>query len=1386
MSNIIPLSPPSIIRGAIDPSQANDVATKNYVDNRPSGSNTIIATTNPTTSTIGAVGQFYVNTTSSALFVCDAIPNPPTTTNYVWLSLTGSGSGNRFGSCSVIGIGYNGTSPALTPYAYPVVNDSDWAAYAIPMNAITDQYFLNSGSGQINGVQYITGNPSSNTNYGWGLRFPTNMQASNTGLFFEIEVNSITFNITFANPVTNPTQFSNWSFEFIISSANTGASQLNPTNNAIAFLDGTGVQDRFLWLTKPTITYTNPSGNNYIVTLTGGRLGVGDNFGGDYVGSNTDYVLYMAVTYGNTGNQVTGASAVTNLNCNMVMSLYLQGTSGSGGGGGGSLDTTSVVNANGFSGTTATTGTNSAITLSTSNVDGGLLASKSGGLVPVALAPRLTFDTTSNTLAVDVTPQAIGNHIQLYSWQNGFVYNLSDAPTDTLNFTGTYDGNTTFTFTNITASQLSYLQGFGSLTNRTFVFFGRQSNGSGSIIGQLALTGSTYSLNNVNQSGLNSTDINAFPTTANTSVVITFCNQWAQTSIKSSTQTNYTSSNFLVIDNSSLSVVFSSDDAGLTVATISARLPTAGTNISITNGVISTTSNPTFTGGSISGLTALSTAPSFTPTNATDVTNKEYVDTLVTSNLHYGTSVIAIAETQININTPPATIDGVTLATGDRIALGGQGSTTVRFSPSPSNGVYIFTNTTTALTRSTDANGANIVGLAFAIDKGTTYSGFGFTFSATLPFTIGTSNLTCAKLSGVDYSAGTNIDIENNIISVPSSPTFSGDVNIGGGLTVGTDTPTSTAQVLPNGKVLITNTENAVKGQATTGSINTTGGIHSALDIVSEGTVYADGIDITGDGTISGAVTIGAQALTGTTVATFGGTTGATFTAEGKLVMPNNSNDALSIYGGAIISGQAKIKTLILGVPSTTSAVTLSVPATTTPYSLTLPSTQSSTNQALINNGSGGCFWGNIGLNFIGLTNSNATLRITSYTVSSPLTATARVVLGTLPNPATTPVYLYRTDNTTRICRVITATALSGSGITITFDTALPNDIWQTIYDCPVWYNSQSLQNQNVSNITPDTTLSIGTPVTTAGITSTPIGVNPNLTLQSLNVSTIPTAPNNTSVALQAQINYLTTKVTTVDLILDCKGVAVTSFPASIDGVTSYTTLTVAVVNSANNIDGLYIPTTVSQTISNSLRKTGYTTSNSLNNLQFYATKGSVYVGRVYQYSTVFDTTLVASPSIVTLSPLFGNRIYGGTILAYRNSQLSVGNGIDTVIPWDTSINNNTPLSVSSGVVTNTSSSTITAIITAQVQFASNATGQRLVYISKNGVATSLNRLAQQQLPAVSGDTTCVSVTTTVSLAPTDTIRVYLYHTAGATLICGGPGGGIADGYGILLNITIV
>lgn len=84
------------------------------------------------------------------------------------------------------------------------------------------------------------------------------------------------------------------------------------------------------------------------------------------------------------------------------------------------------------------------------------------------------------------------------------------------------------------------------------------------------------------------------------------------------------------------------------------------------------------------------------PTDAGDAANKSYVDSAI-EGLAWKDSARVGTQSSINLSSPGATIDGVTMASQDRVLVRNQ-------STQSQNGIYVWNGASTAMTRSLDAS----------------------------------------------------------------------------------------------------------------------------------------------------------------------------------------------------------------------------------------------------------------------------------------------------------------------------------------------------------------------------------------------------------------------------------------------------------------------------------------------------------------------------------------------------------------------------------------------------------------------------------------------------------------------------------------------------------
>lgn len=141
------------------------------------------------------------------------------------------------------------------------------------------------------------------------------------------------------------------------------------------------------------------------------------------------------------------------------------------------------------------------------------------------------------------------------------------------------------------------------------------------------------------------------------------------------------------------------------------------------------------------------------PSSATDAVTKQYVDNLI-QGLSWKQAVRAATTTNGTLATAYANgsvIDGVTLATGNRILLKNQ-------TTQADNGIYTV-NASGAPTRATDMDAAaEFVNATVYVSEGTTLADTAWTQTANAPITVGTTAITWAQVGG-----GTGVTAGNGL-----------------------------------------------------------------------------------------------------------------------------------------------------------------------------------------------------------------------------------------------------------------------------------------------------------------------------------------------------------------------------------------------------------------------------------------------------------------------------------------------------------------------------------------------------------------------------------------------------------------------------------------------
>lgn len=250
-----------------------------------------------------------------------------------------------------------------------------------------------------------------------------------------------------------------------------------------------------------------------------------------------------------------------------------------------------------------------------------------------------------------------------------------------------------------------------------------------------------------------------------------------------------------------------------TKVTINAKgLATAGSQASLSD-LSSPTSDFSFDSHKLTNLTD--------PTNPQDAATKQYVDS-VAQGLDPKASCLVATTANLASLSGLLTIDGVTVAAGDRVLVKNQ-------SAPADNGIYVAS--ASAWSRSTDMDTWAEVPNAFTfVEDGTVNKDTGWVCTANQGGTIGTTPITFVQFSGAGtYDAGTGLTLTGSTFSITNtgvtaasygsaSKTLTATVNAQGQLTVLADTDIAISNTQVSGLGTMS-TQNASNVSITGGSI---------------------------------------------------------------------------------------------------------------------------------------------------------------------------------------------------------------------------------------------------------------------------------------------------------------------------------------------------------------------------------------------------------------------------------------------------------------------------------------------------------------------------------------------------------------------------------------
>jgi hypothetical protein len=289
------------------------------------------------------------------------------------------------------------------------------------------------------------------------------------------------------------------------------------------------------------------------------------------------------------------------------------------------------------------------------------------------------------------------------------------------------------------------------------------------------------------------------------------------------------------------------------------------------------------------------------PSAGTDAANKTYVDNAIVG-LDWKTSVRASSTTNIATPTtaPGATVGGVSMVANDRFLLTGQTTTS-------ENGIYVWTNATTAA-RATDAVAGQLTsGAAVFVSEGTN-AGTAWTLTTPDPITVGTTGLTWTQFSGAAlYTASNGVSLTGKnfaaavLGSAGTSGTAGGLTTTGGiALSFAATTPclslasglkldiNSTSQTGNAGGLVATASGVALSLAATNSGLNTTSGLAVAL-VNSDGIVVSTGSTVAANIDTNAGLQFDASSPKKIQVKADGATGGMTVAAAGIQVKPDGT-----------------------------------------------------------------------------------------------------------------------------------------------------------------------------------------------------------------------------------------------------------------------------------------------------------------------------------------------------------------------------------------------------------------------------------------------------------------------------------------------------------------
>jgi hypothetical protein len=314
---------------------------------------------------------------------------------------------------------------------------------------------------------------------------------------------------------------------------------------------------------------------------------------------------------------------------------------------------------------------------------------------------------------------------------------------------------------------------------------------------------------------------------------------------------------------------------------------------------------------------------STTPVNATDLVNKTYVDTAVSSGIHfhqpvrvespinlnatYNNGTSGVGATLTNAGTQVAlVVDGVAMSVADRVLVYEQTTQT-------QNGIYVVTDvgsgsTNWILTRSSDADTYAFAsatalgeGSAVFVQEGATGAGETYVCNTVGTITFGTTNITFSQISSAQiYSAGTGLTLTGTQFSITNTGTAG---TYGNASNVPVFTTNAQGQVTSVTNTAIAIAAGAVSGLAASATTDTTNASNITSGTLGTSRLSGSYTGITGVGTLA------AGTWNGSTIGAIYGGTGFSSFATGDIIYADSSTTLARLadvaVGNALISGGA-------------------------------------------------------------------------------------------------------------------------------------------------------------------------------------------------------------------------------------------------------------------------------------------------------------------------------------------------------------------------------------------------------------------------------------------------------------------------------------------------